>query len=106
MSKSLTIITDFSGVAFDFAFSFERPVIFIDLKKKVNNLDYKKINIEPLEISVRKKIGVVINKNRPVEISKTVDTIEKKSHFTKKRYKLKKIIFYKTKGVKKLNIDF
>ena len=94
-------------MAFDFAFSFERPVIFIDLKKKVNNLDYKKINIEPLEISVRKKIGVVINKNRPVEISKTVDTIEKKIPFYKKKIaNLKKIIFYKTKGVKKLNIDF
>lgn len=107
LSKSLTIITDFSGVAFDFAFSFERPVIFIDLKKKINNLDYKKINIEPLEISVRKKIGVVLNKNRPVEISKTVDTLEKKIPFYKKKIaNLKKIIFYKTKGIKKLNIDF
>ena len=107
LSRSFTLITDFSGVAFDFAFGFERPVIFLDLKKKINNPDYKKINIEPIEISIRKKIGIVLSKNKSKEISKTVDEIKEKNSLYKKRINnLKKKIFFKSKSTETFNIDF
>ena len=54
------LITDWSGTAIEYAFGLERPVIFIDLPRKVNNPNYQKILLEPFEVSVRSKIGVVI----------------------------------------------
>jgi hypothetical protein len=54
------LITDWSGTAIEYAFGLEKPVIFIDLPRKVNNPDYQKIHLEPFEVFVRSKIGVVI----------------------------------------------
>lgn len=54
------MICDWSGVAFEYAFGTERPVLFIDLPRKVRNLEYKKLGIEPMEESLREEIGKII----------------------------------------------
>ena len=43
LSSSLCLVTDYSGIAFDFAFGLKQPVIFIDSGKKINNLNYKNV---------------------------------------------------------------
>ena len=54
------MISDWSGAAIEYAFALKKPVIFLDLPKKINNPNYKDINIEPFEVSIRKKIGYVV----------------------------------------------
>ena len=72
--KSSLMISDWSGAAFEFAFGLEKPVIFIDVPKKVNNPDYTLYKNIPIEISIRNKIGLVI----PVEkIDFLLEEIEK-----------------------------
>lgn len=58
---SSLLITDWSGVAFDFALGLSRPVIFVDCLPKVNNEKYKKISIEPIEIRCRDLLGVKLS---------------------------------------------
>jgi YidC/Oxa1 family membrane protein insertase len=53
------MISDWSGAALEYAFGQERPVLFLDVPRKVNNPDYERIPCEPLEASVRCEIGVV-----------------------------------------------
>jgi len=53
------MISDFSGVAFEFAYLRERPVVFVDLPKKALNPHWRDVGIEPLEIAIRPEIGVV-----------------------------------------------
>ena len=67
------MISDWSGAAIDFAFGRLGPVIFMDLPKKVNNPNYEELSIEPFEVSIRDKIGVVV---RPDEIEKIVAHVE------------------------------
>ncbi len=52
------VITDWSGTAYEFAFVTGKPVVFIDTPMKVNNPDYTKIGIEPLEITLRDRVGI------------------------------------------------
>ena len=59
--SSYALITDWSGIAHEYAFVCERPVIFVDTPKKVNNKEYKKIGLEPFEISIRDKIGEIVS---------------------------------------------
>jgi YidC/Oxa1 family membrane protein insertase len=59
--KSDIMITDWSGAAIEYAFTLERPVLFIDVPKKIHNLDYEKLPEIPLEISIRDKIGEIIS---------------------------------------------
>ena len=54
------MLSDWSGAAFDFAYGLERPVLFVDIPRKVNNADYVKLEIEPLEASVRDEIGYIL----------------------------------------------
>jgi len=66
--KSDILICDCSGIALEYAFGTERPVLFLDVPYKIRNEKFKELDIEPLELFVRKKIGIVIS-------SKKLDTI-------------------------------
>ena len=59
--KSDIMITDWSGAAIEYAFTLERPVLYIDVPKKIHNPDYEKLPEIPLEISIRDKIGEIIS---------------------------------------------
>lgn len=61
--KCSIMITDYSGVAFDFSFAFLKPLIFINLPPKINNEAYKLFKIKPIEHILRKKLGMIIEKN-------------------------------------------
>lgn len=54
------LISDWSGVAMEFAFGLERPVLFIDVPRKINNTEYENLKIEPLEVSYRQTVGMVM----------------------------------------------
>ena len=47
------MISDYSGAALEFAFTFNKPIIFVDVPKKINNKNYEILNITPLEVSIK-----------------------------------------------------
>ena len=67
------MISDWSGVAIEYAFSLEKPVLYVDIPKKMNNSDYKNLEIVPLEEKIRTQIGVIIS---PLELSNLSSKIE------------------------------
>ena len=58
--KADVMISDWSGVAIEFALAFNKPVLFIDTPPKCKNPEYKKLNLIPIEISIRNKIGKIL----------------------------------------------
>ena len=58
--NSLCLITDWSGISFEYAFVFEKPVMFIDLPQKIINSSYEELGIESIEIKYREQIGIII----------------------------------------------
>lgn len=67
------IITDWSGIAYEYAFATLKPVLFIDTPMKIMNPDYKELSIEPFNIWLREKIGGVVKLS---EIDTVPDRIE------------------------------
>src|SRR5690606_28612020 len=55
------MISDWSGAALEFALGLERPVIFVDVPRKVLNAEYQDLGIEPLEVTIRHEVGVVVS---------------------------------------------
>lgn len=51
------LVTDWSGISFEYAYTTKRPVIFIDTPMKVMNPDYKIIDTVPINIMLRNEIG-------------------------------------------------
>jgi len=54
------MISDWSGAALDYAFGLNKPVLFVDVARKVNNPDYEEIAIKPFESYIRTKIGHIL----------------------------------------------
>lgn len=55
------LITDWSGTAYEFSFVTLKPAVFIDTKPKINNPEYVKLGIEPLEFSLRSQVGIQVD---------------------------------------------
>ena len=68
------LISDWSGIGFEYAFVCERPVLYIDGFPKINNPSYDKIPCKPLEVSIRNLIGKVISPNELKSIPKIIES--------------------------------
>ena len=73
---SKCLISDWSGISFEYAFVFEKPIIFIDVPEKILNEEFSKIRLEPLEISIREKIGKVVSVEKLNEIPNIIEKID------------------------------
>ena len=83
------IITDWSSIAQEFAYTTKKPVIFIDTPMKIMNPDYKKIKIEPINIWIRNEIGIIVKLNELKDIDKYVNKmLNSKDKYAKKISKL------------------
>ena len=71
------LITDWSGIALEFAFAKLTPVIFIDTKPKIRNPEWLKISAICIEDQIRNKIGLIIKKKNIQNIDKVIDQIDK-----------------------------
>ena len=69
------VITDWSGIAYEFAFSVLRPVLFINTPMKVINPNYRKLGIEPINITMRDETGVSLELSEIGKISETVNAL-------------------------------
>ena len=81
------MISDWSGVALEFAFAFEKPVLYIDVPKKIRNPDFKDISQTPIEVSIREKIGKIISPLEIKHISTEIEMLKQKSSEIKKDIK-------------------
>lgn len=54
------MITDWSGIAYEYSFTTYKPVLFIDTPMKIMNPEYKRIDTEPFNIWIRDVLGKVI----------------------------------------------
>lgn len=52
------MVSDWSDAALEYAFCRESPVLFVDVPRKVNNPAWQEIGLEPIEASIRDKIGM------------------------------------------------
>ena len=60
LHQSELMVSDWSGAALEYAFGLERPVLFVDTAKKVNNPEYERLGLPALEESIRTEIGGIV----------------------------------------------
>ena len=67
--NSMCLISDWSGISFEYAFTHEKPIIFIDVPKKEFNPEAAKFLDIPIEITTREKIGKIVSPNNIKQVS-------------------------------------
>ena len=76
------LISDWSGIAIEYAFACEMPVFYIDVPQKINNSSYNKILCNPLESYIRNLIGKIISPNDLASLPKVIEsTYEERNNF-------------------------
>lgn len=79
------LITDWSGIAFEYAFATLKPVLFVNTPMKVINKNYKAINMPVLDITLRDQVGVSVDIPRIDEVSDIVaKLLEDKKNYSGK----------------------
>lgn len=58
------LITDWSGIAYEFAFTTKRPVLFVNTPMKIMNEDYDKIAEVPMDITLRDVLGKSVDTDK------------------------------------------
>lgn len=67
------LITDWSGISWEYAFTTRRPILFIDTPMKVMNPEYQKIATVPLNILLRDKLGMRLD---PKHLEQTAESVD------------------------------
>lgn len=87
--ESDILITDWSDIAWEFAFVTKRPVLFIDSPMKVMNNEYDKLGMEPMNLTLRTEVGAVV---KPDELEKAngviADMLAKREEYAEKIQKV------------------
>ena len=78
------LITDWSGIGYEYAFTTKKPVLFINTPMKIMNPHYKDIKIEPYTIWSREVIGKLIAPDNLKDVNKVVKSLIGNKEYTKK----------------------
>ena len=69
------IISDWSGSAYEFSLVTLKPAVFINTPPKINNPEYEKLNVEPLEFKLRSEVGIQVDPNDLIGLDKKIDAL-------------------------------
>ena len=75
MSGYDLLVADWGGSALEYAFGLGRPVLFVDVPRKVFNPEYEQISCTPLEVQVRSRIGDVVSPDRLREVPERIERL-------------------------------
>jgi CDP-Glycerol:Poly(glycerophosphate) glycerophosphotransferase len=101
------LITDRSGIAFEYAFGTCRPILFIDTPPKISNQQWQKIGINPIENKIRAQIGFSILPTDLSTIHQKINQLKNSEpHFANEIKRLQEILFFNKSDSYKRGIDY
>lgn len=73
--RSDILISDWSAMAIEYALGLEKPVLFVDLPRRIRNPDWKALDIEPQEAAFRQLAGDIISPQNLDEVPQKIDQL-------------------------------
>ena len=73
------LLTDWSGIAYEYSFSTLKPCLFINTPMKIMNPDYQELDIVPFDVLIRDKIGISLELS---ELNQCAEAVERLLHET------------------------
>lgn len=73
--RSDILISDWSAMAIEYALGLEKPVLFVDLPRRVRNPDWEALDIEPQEAAFRQLAGDIVSPQNLDEVPQKIDQL-------------------------------
>jgi YidC/Oxa1 family membrane protein insertase len=107
LHRADVLISDWSGVALEYAFGTERPVLFIDLPRRQQNPEYDWIGIPALEVLLRHEIGRSIHPDEISQVNRFItELLTQKEHYREKIARLRERYVYNFGQSSEITADF
>jgi hypothetical protein len=58
--RSDILVSDWSAMALEYAWGLEKPVLFIDVPRRIRNPNWQELGIEPIESAIRDQVGEIV----------------------------------------------
>ena len=81
------LITDWSGIAYEYSFTTLKPTLFINTPMKIMNPDYKEIDINPFDIEARDQVGISVDMDKLDTLSDSVHRLLTEEVYSKESLK-------------------
>ena len=69
------MLTDWSGIAYEYSFTTLKPTLYINTPMKIMNPDYEEIGIEPFDVTVRDEVGISVDVDKLDTLGEVVDRL-------------------------------
>ena len=101
------VITDWSSIGFEYAFTTLKPVLFVDTPVKVMNEHYKEINPNPFNVWIRDEVGEVVSPNKLDDVDKLVaKMLKNQKSYSKSIEKMKNEYVYNIGSSGKVGAEY
>jgi len=77
------LMTDWSGIAYEYSFTTLKPAVFINTPMKIMNPDWEEIGVTPFDIEVRDQMGISVELDQLDSIDKVVETLLYKEDYSR-----------------------
>ena len=104
--SSKCMISDWSGISFEYAFTHEQKVIFIDVPKKILNKDFEETPSKPIEVLLRHKIGHVVSTTDIKKIPDIISNMNKNDLASEEIRKIRSQTIFNIGEASKKGADF
>ena len=81
--RSDILISDWSAMALEYSLGLEKPVLFIDLPRRIRNPQWQELEIEPIESAIRSQVGHIVSPDQLQMVPAGIkELLSRRSEFT------------------------
>jgi len=73
--RSDLLISDWSAMAMEYAWGLEKPVLFIDVPRRIRNPNWQELGIEPIESAIRSEVGEVVSPENLADVPAAIERL-------------------------------
>lgn len=73
--RSDVLVSDWSAMALEYSLGLEKPVLFIDVPRRIRNPNWRELGIEPIEASIRDQIGEIVSPGSLVDAPAAIERL-------------------------------
>lgn len=81
------LMTDWSGIAYEYSFATLKPSLFINTPMKIMNPDYQEIDVVPFDIEIRDQVGISVEPEELGKLPEVIEQLLKDKAYTKQSMK-------------------
>ena len=82
------LMTDWSGIAYEYSFTTLKPSLFINTPMKIMNPDYQEIDVLPFDIEIRSQIGISIELDQLDKLPDTIDQLLLEDSYSREKLEI------------------